>query len=63
MLLGDMNITRIIAHAQQVEGDSLREHVKENKKARPGNYDYSQQKSSGGNLSKSLNNFLAATPS
>ena len=42
MLLGDMNISRIMTHAQQVEGDKLREKDKENKKARTGNYDYSQ---------------------
>ncbi|XP_015076028.1 uncharacterized protein LOC107020250 [Solanum pennellii] len=37
MLLGDMNICRLITHAQQVEGDTLREQAKENKKARIGN--------------------------
>ena len=49
MLLVDMNISRLMTHAQQVEGDKLREHVKENKKARTGNYDYSQQKLGEGN--------------
>ncbi|KAK4726764.1 hypothetical protein R3W88_031681 [Solanum pinnatisectum] len=49
MLLEDMNISRLITHAQQVEGDKLREHAKKNKKARIGNYDYSQQKLGGGN--------------
>ena len=47
MLVGDMNISRLMTHAQQVEGDKLRGKVKENKKARIGNYDYYQQKSSG----------------
>ena len=32
-----------MTHAQQVEGDKLREQVKENKKARTRNYDYSLQ--------------------
>ncbi|XP_069143361.1 uncharacterized protein [Solanum lycopersicum] len=41
MLLGDMNISRLMTHAQQVEGDKLREHIKESKKANDGNYDYS----------------------
>ena len=41
MLLGDMNISRLMTHAQQVEGDKLREQAKENKKAMTGNYDYS----------------------
>ena len=45
MLLEDMNISRLMTHAQQVEGDKLMEHAKENKKARIGNYDYSQQQS------------------
>ena len=44
MLLTDMNIARFMTHAQQVEGDKLREQAKENKKSRTGNYDYSQQK-------------------
>ncbi|XP_069143544.1 uncharacterized protein [Solanum lycopersicum] len=52
MLLGDMNISRLMTHAQQVEGDKLREQSKENKKARTRNYDYSQQKSSGRNRSQ-----------
>ena len=42
MLLGDMNISRLMTHAQQVECDNLWERAKENKKARNGNYDYSQ---------------------
>ena len=49
MLLTDMNIARFMTHAQQVEGDKLREQAKENKKSRTGNYDYSQQKLGGGN--------------
>ena len=47
MLLGDMNISRLMTHAHQVEGDKLREQAKENKKARTGNYDYSKKKSGG----------------
>ena len=41
MLLGDFNIYRLMAHAQQVEGDKLKELAKENKDATNGNYDYS----------------------
>ena len=37
---------------QQVEGDKLREIAKVTKKARTGNYEYSQQKSGGGNHSQ-----------
>ena len=39
MLHGDMNISRLITHAQQVKVNKIREHAKENKKARIGNYD------------------------
>ena len=42
MLLGDVNIARLMTLAQQVEGDKLREWAKENKKSRTGNYEYSQ---------------------
>ena len=57
ILLGDMNISRLMTHAQQVEGDKFREQTKENKKARTGNYEYSQQKSGGGSLFQSPQNF------
>ena len=40
MLLRDMNISRIITHAQQVESDKLREQARMNKKARTKNYNY-----------------------
>ena len=53
MLLGDMNISRLMTHAQQVEGDKLREHAKENKKATTVNCDYSHQKLGSGNRSQS----------
>ena len=62
MLLGDMNISRIMTHAQQVEGDKLREKDKENKKARTGNYDLSQQKLGGGNRSQSEKKFSTPIP-
>ncbi|KAK4713946.1 hypothetical protein R3W88_019853 [Solanum pinnatisectum] len=52
MLLGDMNISRLITHAQRVVGDELREQNKESKKARTCNYEYSQHKSGGGNRSQ-----------
>ena len=63
MLLGDMNISRIMTHAQQVEGDKLREQANENKKARTGNYDYSQQQSRGGNQLQSRHKFSSPAPS
>ena len=51
MLLEDMNISRLMTHARQVDGDKHRELAKENKKSRTGNYDYSLLKSGGGNRS------------
>ncbi|TMW85145.1 hypothetical protein EJD97_023701 [Solanum chilense] len=58
MLLGDMNISRLMTHAQQVEGNKIRELAKDNKKSRTKNYDYSQQKSGGENGSESVENCL-----
>ncbi|KAK4706424.1 hypothetical protein R3W88_034028 [Solanum pinnatisectum] len=43
MLLENMSISRLMTHAQQVERDKLREQAKENKKARTGNYEYTQK--------------------
>ena len=39
-----MKISRLLSHAQQVEGVKLREQAKENKMSRTLNYDYSKQK-------------------
>ena len=50
MSLGDINISMLMTHAQQVEGDNLREHAKKNNKTWTGNYEYSQLISNGGNL-------------
>uniref|UniRef100_M1DCM4 Gag-pol polyprotein n=1 Tax=Solanum tuberosum TaxID=4113 RepID=M1DCM4_SOLTU len=63
MLLGDMNISRLMTHAQQVKGDKLREHAKETKKARTCNYEYSQQKSGGGNCTQFQQNSSTTVPS
>uniref|UniRef100_M1AKM7 Gag-pol polyprotein n=1 Tax=Solanum tuberosum TaxID=4113 RepID=M1AKM7_SOLTU len=52
MLLGDMSISRLMTHAQHVEGDKLREQAKKTNKARISNYEYSQKKSDGGNRSQ-----------
>ena len=41
MLLGNMNISMIMTHFQQIEGDNIREHAKESKKERTGNDEYS----------------------
>ena len=62
MLLKDMNISRLMTHAQQVEGGKLREQAKENKNARTGNYDYSRQKLGGGNRSQSQPKVFSSRP-
>ena len=62
MLLGDMNISRLMTHAHLVEGDKIREQAKENKKVRTGNYDYSMQKLGGGNCLQSQQKFSASAP-
>ncbi|XP_049368923.1 uncharacterized protein LOC125833782 [Solanum verrucosum] len=46
-----------MTHTQQVEGDNITEHDKENKKARIGNYEYSQHKSGGANRSHGQQKF------
>ncbi|XP_015068820.1 uncharacterized protein LOC107013423 [Solanum pennellii] len=53
MLLGDVNMPMLMNHAQHVESDKIREHAKENKKAKTRNYNYTQQKSGSGNRSQS----------
>ncbi|XP_015159292.1 histone H3.v1-like [Solanum tuberosum] len=49
--------------SQHIDGDKLREQAKENKKARTGNYDYSQQKPGGGNRSQRQQKFSTPAPS
>ncbi|KAK4737506.1 hypothetical protein R3W88_001203 [Solanum pinnatisectum] len=61
MLLENMNISRLMTHAQRVEGDKISEQAKDNKKARTGNYKYSEQKLGGGNLSVSEKVFSSST--
>ena len=63
MLLGDMNISKLMIHAQQVEGDKIREHAKKNMKARIGNYHYYKKKLGGGNCSHSQQKFSTPAPS
>ena len=63
ILLRDMNNSRLMTHAQQVESDKLREQAKENNKARKSNYDYSQQKQGGGNRTRGQQKFSALGPS
>uniref|UniRef100_M1DMI5 Gag-pol polyprotein n=1 Tax=Solanum tuberosum TaxID=4113 RepID=M1DMI5_SOLTU len=52
-----------MTHAQHVEGDKHREQAKDNKKARIGKYEYSQQKSGGGNRSQFQQKSSAPAPS
>ncbi|KAH0657850.1 hypothetical protein KY289_026598 [Solanum tuberosum] len=52
MLLENMNISRLMTHAQQVEGDKLTEQAKENKKARIGGYENDQKGRASGSKSE-----------
>ena len=45
MFLENMNISMLMTHAHQVEGEKIRKQSKENKNASTGNYEYSQQNS------------------
>ena len=63
MLLGYMNISRLMTHAQQVEDDKLREHAKESKKSKTCKYDYSQQKLGCGNRYHDQLKFSVPAPS
>ncbi|XP_069147059.1 uncharacterized protein [Solanum lycopersicum] len=56
-------MNKFLYGVSHVKGDKLREQTKENKKTRTGNYDYSHQKSGGGNRSQSQQKFLAPAPS
>ena len=62
MLLGYINISRLMTHAHKVEGYKLSEHSNENKKSRIGNYDNSQQKSGGGNRLQGQQKFSDPAP-
>ena len=63
MSLGYMNISRLMTHAQKVDGDKLMEHAKQNRKPRTEKNEYSQQNSGGGNRSQGQQKFSAPSPS
>lgn len=49
MLTGDMDITRLMTHAQQIKTENIKEREKRNKKARTGLFEYGQPRSGEGN--------------
>lgn len=63
MFLEDMNNSRLMNHAHQVEGAKFKEQGMDNKKDMARNYKYSQQKLGGGNHSLLQNKSSALTPS
>ena len=51
MLNSDMNIARLMAHAQQIEEQNIKMRAKQNKRARTGSFNFAQPKSEGENHS------------
>ena len=43
MLFTDMNISKLMIHSQEVEGDTRRKMYKDTNKTRMDNYEYSQK--------------------
>ncbi|KAF3680753.1 putative alcohol dehydrogenase class-3-like isoform 1 [Capsicum annuum] len=51
MLIGDMDIARLMTHAQHIKAKKLKKRKKRNKRARTGQLEFSQPRSGGGNRS------------
>lgn len=63
MLIKEIEIFRLMVHAQQIEEQKLKKKETENKRARVGSYGFSQLGSQGGNCSQHSQKFLVPDPS
>lgn len=52
MLVKEMDLSRLIVHAQQIEKEKLKKKKRNNKKARAGSFNFSQPRSEGVNRSQ-----------
>ncbi|WMV38082.1 hypothetical protein MTR67_031467 [Solanum verrucosum] len=62
MLIKEMNISRLMIHAQQVQEEKLKERAKESKRARTSDSDFSHFKSGGQGLPHSGGSFPVKVP-
>lgn len=63
MLIKEMDLTRLMVHAQQIEEQQTKEKNKENKRAKKGSFNFTQPKLEGGNHSQFYPKSLAPASS
>ena len=63
MLNSDMNIARLMTHAQQIEEKKIKIEEKQNKRARIGSFNFAQPKSEGGSHSQFCPKSVVLAPS
>ena len=61
IFLGDMDTSKLMSHAPQDKGDKLRKMSKEIKSSWTRNYEYTEQRSGGGNISQFQNKSTTQT--
>ena len=63
MLISEMDLSRIMVHAQQIEEQKIKDRERGNKRARTSSFNFNQQKSKGGNRPQFHQRSIAQTPS
>ncbi|KAF3671405.1 putative hyoscyamine 6-dioxygenase-like [Capsicum annuum] len=63
MLNRDMDLSRLMMHAQQIKAEKAKKRERVNKRARIGSFSFSQSGSQGGNCSQHSQKFLVLAPS